>query len=258
MDVWDWIEIVWRLIQPIGTIAMAVVLFLWWLGFRENKNAIIEMKEERLKEKEDQLKSKEEQLKSKDEQLKAKDEQLTSKDEQLKAVKQENDLLKLLSVEAMQKNLLIMKGYYEGQIGQLENEKRAIELRLQDAQMRLELDSFSSTSATNETRQEVDDLSNTLQSKQIELAAFRESEEKFRHMSLNDLYGPVGKWLFHFKFRDEQRDLANKLTDARKDFLKEVRDYYNTTVEEAIAWASAETQKASESQTADKEDDIEE
>jgi hypothetical protein len=65
----DWlslIESVGKVLQPIAVIAMAVVLFLWNQNYRNAKNAVIDLKEERLKEKEDQLKSKEEQIKIKD------------------------------------------------------------------------------------------------------------------------------------------------------------------------------------------------
>jgi hypothetical protein len=260
---WSWVEFIWRLLQPVGTLAMAVVMFLWWLGFRENKNSTIEAKEAQLALKEDQLKSKEEQLNSKGEQLK-------SKDEQIKAVEQKNDLLRLLTVEAMQKNMLTMKTYYEGQIEQLQNEKRAIESLLEDAQRRRSLSPFRNQIEAFEASQEVDDLANKLRLKEQELTAFQRAEKTFRHMALHDLYGPVGQWVFHVKWRDSENAIADEefvikvpkiktIGPAPADLEREAMDdWINATVEDAIAWAKREVGEDKGSQTAQNGDEKDE
>lgn len=51
MDFLGWIKFLWKLLQPAAVLAMAFVLFLWHQNYREANNAVLELKEERLKEK---------------------------------------------------------------------------------------------------------------------------------------------------------------------------------------------------------------
>jgi hypothetical protein len=189
----DWlslIESVGKVLEPIAVIAMAVVLFLWNQNYREAKNAVIDLKEERLKEKEDQLKSKEEQIKT--------------KDEQIKAVEKQNEVLKLLTAEMLQKNFSAMKTMFEGQIANLEIEKEEAKRKYDKAiseLIELQARSGTKTEEIDSLTKEIESLNEKLKQKEIGIDTVRLSEQRYHEMRFKDAYGPVAAWLLLFKSR---------------------------------------------------------
>jgi hypothetical protein len=213
MDFFGWIDFFCKLLQPVAIIAMAFVLFRWHKYFREAKNAVIELKEERLKGKEEQLKSKDEQLRNKDEQLKA-------KDEQIKGVEKQNEVLKLLSAEMVQKNLFAMKTMFEDQIENLENEKEEFKKKYEKTNSDLiESQARSGTKAEeiDSLNQEIQYLKEKLEQKQVSIDAVRGSQHKFQKMKLKDAYGPVGAWFLLFKSRTTSASRGEHMVERKPD-----------------------------------------
>jgi hypothetical protein len=188
MDFLGWIEFLWKLLQPVAIIAMAFVLFLWHQNYREAKNAVVDLKEERLKEKEDQLKSKEEQIKT--------------KDEQIKAFEKQNEVLKLLTAEMLQKNFSAMKIMFEDLIANLEIEKAEAKRKYDKAiaeLFELQARSGTKTEEIDFLKQEIESLNEKLKQKEIGIDTVRRSEQRYHEMRLKDAYGPVGAWFLLFK-----------------------------------------------------------
>jgi hypothetical protein len=187
MDLWGWVEFIWRLLQPVGTIAMAVIMFLWWQGYRQKKDASIEaqekqlnLKEERVKEKDEQIKSKDATIESLNATIKETEKQLESKDEQIKAVEKENAALSLYSAEIVLKQVAAQKNLYEEQIAKSEAEKIEIQAKLEatEAQLSdLQVREFMAVGEIDQLTKEAANIRDELYRKEIQISALKATEK---------------------------------------------------------------------------------